>query len=255
MKLRKVLLYGAIAVMLPIMPLMAGSASSADLASECLDVALVLAVDASASVSRDEFAFQQKGIAEAFRDPAVLDAIAQAGRVAVAVIFWGSEGLPKPQSGWAAVHYPDGAERFARRVESMPRLVTGDTGLGAGMMAALEEFAKLENCAHRKVINVSGDGEETRVFRRKRVSPAPTQVRSIAESKHVEINALAISNEETGLADYYASNVITGPDAFVMQVSTYEDFSYALRRKLIREISPRAVSDRSGGDGRSFRLN
>jgi hypothetical protein len=40
-----------------------------------------------------------------------------------------------------------------------------------------------------------------------------------------------------------------------MQVSNYEDFSYALRRKLIREISPRAVSGRSGGDGRSFRLN
>jgi hypothetical protein len=73
--------------------------------------------------------------------------------------------------------------------------------------------------------------------------------------KNVEINALAISNEEADLADYYANNVITGPDAFVMQVSTFEDFSYAFRRKLIREISPRAVSERPVGDGRNFRLN
>ena len=51
-------------------------------ASACLDVALVLAVDSSASVSGDEFALQQNGIASAFRDPAVLDAIAKAGRVA-----------------------------------------------------------------------------------------------------------------------------------------------------------------------------
>jgi hypothetical protein len=178
-----------------------------------------------------------------------------AGRVAVAVIFWGSEGLPKPQSGWVVMENPAGAELFARRLESMPRLVTGDTGLGAGLMAALEEFDRLGNCAIRRVINVSGDGEETRVFRRMRVSPAPIQVRTIAESQNVEINALAISNEETDLANYYASNVITGPDAFVMQVTNYEDFSHAIRRKLIREISPRSISERPGGEVRSFRLN
>jgi Mg-chelatase subunit ChlD len=250
-KLRTFLRSGVLAFILPIMPFVADKA----LATECLDVALVLAVDASASVSLREFTLQQKGIAQAFRDPAVLDAISMAGRVAVGVIFWGSEGLQKPQSGWVIVENPAGAERFARKVESMPRLVTGDTGLGAGLMAALEKFASLEDCALRRVVNVSGDGEETRVFRRKRASLAPTQVRSIAESQNVEINALAISNEEAGLAEYYASNVITGPDAFVMQVSNYEDFSYALRRKLIREISPRAVSERPGANGRNFRLN
>jgi hypothetical protein len=37
-----------------------------------------------------------------------------------------------------------------------------------------------------------------------------------------------------------------------MQASTFEDFSYALRRKLIREISPRAVSERPAGDGRNL---
>jgi hypothetical protein len=44
------------------------------------------------------------------------------------------------------------------------------------------------------------------------------------------------------LAAYYASNVITGPGAFVMNVSDYAGFATALRRKLIREISPQAVA-------------
>lgn len=252
MNLRNVLLSGAFAIILPLLPpFVAGEAR----ATQCLDVALVLTVDASASVSRDEFAMQQKGIAAAFRDPAVLDAISTAGRVAVSVIFWGSEGLPKPQSEWVLLESADGAERFARLVESMPREVTGDTGLGAGLMAALQKLESLENCAFRRVVNVSGDGEETRVFRRMRISPAPSQVKAIAESKNVEINALAIANEEVNLADYYAINVITGPDAFVMQVSSYLDFSYALRKKLIREIGPRVVSGRSGRESRTFDLN
>lgn len=252
MKSRKVLLPGAIALILPFLqPFVAGKAA----ATQCLDVALVLTVDASASVSKAEYALQQTGIAGAFRDPAVHDAISMAGRVAVSVIFWGSEGLPKPQSGWILLESAAEAERFARQVESMPREVTGDTGLGAGLMAALLKFDSLESCAYRRVVNVSGDGEETRVFRRTRASPAPIQVRAIAESKNVEINALAISNEEASLAEYYANNVITGPDAFVMQVDSYTDFSYALRRKLIREIGPRVVSGGSGRDGRSFPLN
>ena len=248
----KVLLRAAVAaILLHIPPLQSGRAQAAP----CLDVALVLSVDASASVSKHEFALQQKGIAEAFRDPEVLEAVSMAGRVAVSVIFWGSEGLAKPHSRWVLIDSPASAEQFAREVESMDRQVTGDTGLGAGLMAALLKFESLEECAFRKVVNVSGDGEETRVYRRMRQSLAPSQVKSLAESRNVEINALAITNDEIDLPEYYASNVITGPDAFVMQVERYEDFSHALRRKLIREIGPRVVSDQSGRKARGNHLN
>lgn len=223
--------------------------------SPCLDVALVLTVAASASVSRQEFALQQLGIAAAFRDPGVLDAIQAAGRVAVSITFWGSEGLSKPQSGWVYIKDAAAAESFARIVEAMPRAVTGDTGVGAGLLAAVRKFESLGQCAIRKVVNVSGDGEESRVFRRQRNSPAPVQVRDLAEFSEVEINALAIVNEEKDLADYYASNVITGPDAFVMEVTQYEDVARAMQRKLIREIGPRVVSGRPFQDGGIARLN
>jgi hypothetical protein len=162
--------------------------------------------------------------------------------VAISILYWGSEGLPKPQSGWVLLNGREEAERFARTVEAMPRLVTGDTGLGAGLMSALEKFGDLQTCTVRRVVNVSGDGEETRLYRRQRQSLAPPLVRALAEEQHVEINALAIANEEQGLAAYYSENVITGPDAFVMQVGHYGEFAEAMKRKLIREIGPRAVS-------------
>lgn len=236
-------------------PMQPGSTAHADGPDACVDVALVLTVDASASVSRAEFALQQQGIARAFRDPKVLDAISMAGRVAASVMFWGSEGLPKPQSDWMLIEGAAGAEAFARTVETMPRKVSGDTALGSGLMAALQKFDSLGACAIRKVVNVSGDGEETRVYRGARRSPVPVQVRDLADGNQVEINALAISNEEKDLAVYYARNVITGPDAFVMEVRSYEEFSEALRRKLIREIGPRAVSRQDSGGKISAAVN
>ncbi|MDK1479124.1 DUF1194 domain-containing protein [Sinorhizobium sp. 6-117] len=55
----------------------------------CVDVALVLAVDGSGSVSDQEYAFQKSAIAAAFRDRGVLSALNKAGAVAVSAVFWG----------------------------------------------------------------------------------------------------------------------------------------------------------------------
>lgn len=210
--------------------------------SACVDVALVLAVDASASVSPDEFAFQRHGLAAAFRDPQVLDAVKRAGRVAVSALFWGSEGLARPQTDWILLQDARDAEDFARRLEMLPRSVTGDTGLGAALQESFRKFTELEGCAVRRVINVSGDGEDTLAYRRKRKSITAPQAKEIAAAAEIEINALAISDEEKNLAQYFAKNVITGPDAFVMQVGSYAEIGDALRRKLIREIGPRLFS-------------
>lgn len=210
--------------------------------SACVDVALVLAVDASASVTVEEFAFQQQGIAAAFRDPEVLQAVRRAGRVAVAAIFWGSEGLPRPQTDWVLLEGVADAEDFANRIERLPRNVTGVTALGAALQESFRKLAQLETCAHRRVINVSGDGEDTLAYRGRRKSLTPLQAREFATAAQIEINALAISSEEKGLAQYYARNVITGPGAFVMEVSSYAEIGEALRRKLIREIGPLFVS-------------
>jgi hypothetical protein len=221
---------------------LSSQSGTAAAASPCIDVALVLAVDSSASVSPGEYLLQQQGIAAAFRNDAVLNAMAQAGRVAVSVVFWGSDNQPKPQSDWMLIDGPGAAETFAQVVEAMPRQVSGDTGLGAGLMAAIGKFGVLEQCSLRKIVNVSGDGEETRATRGTRRAALPPAARDLAEAMQVEINALAIVAGSRNLTAYFEANVITGPDAFVMEANDFAAFADALRRKLVREISPRVVS-------------
>lgn len=234
------LMLGA-ALLLPIM-LPTSHAAPARAAVGCNDVALVLAVDGSASVSAGEFLLEKRGISAAFRDPGVIEAIRRAGRVALSVVFWGADATPKVQSDWVIAEGADGAEGFARMIEAMPRQVTGDTGLGAGLATALARLTSPDICATRRIINLSGDGKETVAVRGKRRNAVPAEVRDMAQALEVEINALAISHEEPGLAAYYARNVITGPAAFVMDVRDYAGFTMALRRKLIREISPQSVA-------------
>ncbi len=53
----------------------------------------------------------------------------------------------------------------------------------------------------------------------------------------ITINGLAIWNEVGGLDRYYEENVIGGPGAFVMAAADFDDFAFAIRNKLIREIA------------------
>lgn len=208
----------------------------------CSDVALVLAIDVSASVSPGEFLLEKRGIAAAFRDPSVLRAIRQASSVLVSAVFWGDDTMPKTYTRWISVDGPSQADQFAHIMETAQREVTGDTGLGAGMAAALSKLMSPDVCATRRIINVSGDGEESPAIRGQHRSASPSWVRDMAKAAHIEINALAVSTNDPALTDYFAQNVITGPDAFVMAVHDYAGFAEAIRRKLIREISERAVS-------------
>jgi hypothetical protein len=215
----------------------------------CVDVALVLAVDGSGSVNAREYNFQKSAIAASFRDPEVLKALKRAGTVSIAVVFWGDPERATQSTDTVQIRDPADAEALARMVEKKSRTVLGNTGLGAGLAAAMDKLATM-GCAYRSIVNVSGDGQETTISRRKRVSLRPQQARARAQAEGITINALVISNEAKGLAEYYARTVITGPQAFVMEVNDYGDYAVALRRKLIREISPSIVSQVNQEEGR-----
>jgi hypothetical protein len=215
----------------------------------CVDVALVLAVDGSGSVNAREYNFQKSAIAASLRDPEVLKALKRAGTVSMAVIFWGDPERATQSTDAVLISGRDDAETLARMVENQSRTVLGNTGLGAGLAAAMDKLATM-GCAYRSIVNVSGDGQETTISRRKRVSLRPQQARARAQAEGITINALVISNEAKGLAEYYARTVITGPEAFVMEVNDYGDYAVALRRKLIREISPSIVSQVNQEEGR-----
>jgi hypothetical protein len=217
------------------------TAASAFPAKACVDVALVLAVDGSGSVTDHEYEFQKSAIATAFRDGSVLSALKSAGIVAVSAVFWGDGEFAAQKLDWFIIMNGKGAEPFVREIEHNKRAVFGNTDIGSGIWSALDMIADPRMCAIRSIINLSGDGKET-LAQKRRQRASLYQARLRAEEMGVTINALVISDEEYDLRDYYASKVILGADAFVMDVENYADYATALRSKLIRELSQKATA-------------
>jgi Protein of unknown function (DUF1194) len=208
-----------------------------------VDLKLALAVDASGSVDTEEYALQLSGIAAGLRDPDVRKAIRSgpAKAIAVNLVVWAEPQVPKDMTGWFIIASDGDAENFARIVETFPRRQTGATAIGEGIASALRSIATSGIAAPREVVDVSGDGRES-VAREYTV--LVDQARAMALSRGVVINGLAIENEVGDLADYYRENVQAGPESFVMEAKTYQDFAEAMRLKLLREIEyhPRITS-------------
>src|SRR5690606_26576025 len=93
------------------------------LAETPVDVALVLAVDASGSIDPAEFQLQKEGIAGAVTHEVVLQAVTSGPnrRIAVAYVEWGGPGQAETVVNWMFVEDNASAERFARTVLAAPR--------------------------------------------------------------------------------------------------------------------------------------
>ena len=206
-------------------------------AQEPVDLALVLAVDSSGSVSGYEFDLQMRGLAEAFRSPGVVNAIKAAAPngVAVNLMQWSSVDEQGQAFGWLIVRDTASAERVADLIDRTPRLVQD----GATAISAALDFAArlaLGVNAKRRVIDLSGDGRDNQ-------SGEILEGRIKAVAAGITVNGLAILNEDPLLEFYYLSEIIGGEGAFVLGADDYDDFAQAMEIKLIKEISSAPVSD------------
>lgn len=200
--------------------------------AETVDVALVLALDSSSSVNRDEFFLQSQGIAAAFADPEVQAAIASGPnrKVAVALLEWSSPGRQHLDIGWQIVT-ADNAAAFAETVGNSPRYIEGGgTAIGAALGRAGIVMANLPFQALRQVVDLSGDGKTS-------AGPPAPLARDALVAQGITVNGLAVINEEADVDRFYAENVIGGPGAFVEVAADYDDFIHAIKRKLIRELT------------------
>lgn len=80
------------------------------------------------------------------------------------------------------------------------------------------------------MIDISGDG-----IANFGLPPAVARDRVVAGG--IVVNGLAILTDEPWLAEYYRTNVIGGPSAFVAVARTFDDFADAILRKLMQEIA------------------
>ena len=200
--------------------------------AEPVALELVLAIDASSSVSFEEFFLQTEGLAEAFRSPGVVAAIeshAPAG-VAVSVVQWSSAEVQRVVLAWTVVADEAQAAAFADRLAALPRFVLGGgTAIGAALVFAATLFKDNAFDGARRAIDVSGDGRSNQGLK---TTAARDQIAALG----ITINGLAILNEESDVDRYYLESMIAGPDAFVLSAVDYQDFARSIRTKLIREI-------------------
>jgi hypothetical protein len=202
-----------------------------------VELELVLAVDASSSVSAPEFDLQVRGLADAFRAAEVVHAIVETapGGVAVALIQWSSPGSQVVAVDWTRVADAAAVETLARRIEASGRLILGETAIDGALAFAVEQLQSNGYAGGRRVIDLSGDGQAN-------WGPDPDAVRDRAVAAGITINALAVTNEQPRLGDYYRDHVIGGPGAFVLAADDYADFARAMRAKLVREIGQDVLS-------------
>jgi hypothetical protein len=205
-----------------------------------VDAALVLAVDASGSISEAEFRLQREGIAGAVTDAGVLQAIGSGifGRIAIAYVEWGAPGGAVPVVDWAIVEDAASAEAFAAALSAAPRSRQSWNAIGDGIVVGHALFASCPCEPYRRIIDVSGDNPDSRSL-----VPAPV-ARDDAVADGITVNALAIlqsaalgPNGDPLLVEQYRAQVIGGPGAFVLAAESRADFTHALRRKMILEIA------------------
>jgi hypothetical protein len=198
-----------------------------------VDLALVLAVDASGSVNQTRFDLQKHGYAQAFRSREVIQAITAGAdhAIAVAMVQWTGPTLHVQVIEWTRVSDGASAQALADAIDATRRrLYGGGTSLSGAIDTGAAILAASPFRATRRVIDISGDGSNNS-------GRLAETARDEAVKQGITINGLPITWIEPGLDAYYRESVVGGPGAFVIGIDSYDNFADAILQKLVTEIS------------------
>jgi hypothetical protein len=199
-----------------------------------VDTALVLAVDVSGSIDGERYRLQMDGIAAAFEDSAVQQAILSGPRQAMLITLVQWSDKPRLSIPWTLIVREADANAFARKVRALPREAEEFTCMADMLRFVYDKvLPRAPGPAARTVVDVSGDGTDNC-----NTDPVAT-LRDALVSTAVTINGLPIleGREATPLADWYRDEVIGGNGAFLLPAHGFADFARAIRQKFITEIS------------------
>jgi len=203
-------------------------------------LAIVLAIDVSASVDADRFVLQRDGIAHAFQDRRLADAIvAVPGGIEVLVLEWSDPDAIAVTIDWRPIDDAQGAAAFAAAVHASTRRSRGLTAIGPALLAAARQFDRSPQRAARQAIDISGDG-----IANLGLSPAAARDRIVRAG--ITINALALPTGEPWLADYFRREVIGGAGAFALASQSQASFSEAMLNKLVQEVAGASTARPAG---------
>lgn len=205
-----------------------------------VDLLLVLAVDVSSSMSREELEIQRSGYVTAIKDPLFVTAIqlGATGRIAVAFVEWAGPDFQVLTMPWQVIDSSQAAQRFADELTAKPLRGGTDTSISKALLFSAALLSDRSYQATRKVIDVSGDGPNT-------TGPYIVPARDSVVAEGITINALPLllnpaPSEISGDAEllrYFESCVIGGPGAFAFPVRNTDGLVAGIRRKLILEVA------------------
>jgi hypothetical protein len=197
--------------------------------AECR-LALALAVDVSRSIDSQDYVIQTEGLALALQDKDVRAAIfGPEGEVALAIYYWSGRGYQDLVQPWVILDDPQALDAAIWEVRRTPRPAAPlATAMGDALSYGLDLMDDAPVC-QRRVIDVAGDGRNN-----DGISVARTYERE--DFTGITVNGLAVGEHEADIVDYYQTEVIRGPGAFVELAPRQADYPDAIRRKLLREL-------------------
>lgn len=214
--------------------------------AEDVDLELVLAMDASGSISEQEYKLQLNGTADAFLDTNIQTAIQSGprGKIAVTIMLWSDAAFPKANSGWYVLDDVSSITAFSNMIRTFNLTADnkmgssgGGTGIGAGVVEAIRLIRDNNIEGERLVVDISGDGIETDFWFTRKTIMMP-DAKLLAQINNVTINGLPIiTRDHPDLDDYYRKHVIFGSGSFLIKAKSFDDFAQAIRKKLFREIA------------------
>jgi hypothetical protein len=206
------------------------------------DVNIVTAIDISNSVSMDEMNVELDGMAQAIRDPRVLQAI-QAGRqhrIGFAMFAWHHDQFPTIVS-WTTIASDEDMVSVSRAIAARKLINTELEGraqvewyigrltdLSQAIDHASEMLQAAPFASDRTIINVVGDGEDN-----------VAEDAYVARDRFVKTGGTlngVVLGDDPKVIEYFQHRVMGGPHAFVMATSDAPSLVEAFARKFLGDI-------------------
>ncbi|WP_170465155.1 DUF1194 domain-containing protein [Ruegeria arenilitoris] len=218
------------------------------LRAEPCRLALVLAMDISASVDEAEDALQRQGLASALLAPEVVEAFFSSPLpVALALYEWSGRTTQSIILDWTLIETQADLLSASSTVQRSARSHQGSaTSMGHALTFGAAMMQRAPSCLFQ-VIDLSGDGSNNDGY-------GPHRAYERAAFANIVVNGLVINaadfEGELFLIPFFENNVLHGPGAFLEIAQGFEDFERAMRRKLERELSGQQIGAVQEGEFR-----
>ncbi|MCC6780680.1 MAG: DUF1194 domain-containing protein [Hyphomicrobiales bacterium] len=205
-----------------------------------VDTEVVLAVDISYSMDREEQALQREGYIAAITSREFMQALrgGMHGKIAMTYFEWAGPFDQRVVVPWRLIDGPEAADAFVNEIARAPYRRASRTSISAALNFGKPLFDGSGYRGVRRVIDVSGDGANNS-------GPLVALVRDEVVADGITINGLPIMLKRPNsftmdveqLDIYYEDCVIGGPGAFVIPIRERDQFKEATRTKLVLEIA------------------